>query len=219
MTGDTDALIERLSAAAEPVPRLRPPVLRAGLWLAAVGAGLATAIALFADVGLFARRTADAKLALELAGTALTGILAVVAAFELSLPDRSARWALLPLPSLGLWIASSGYSCWRHWISIGPDGWEIGESWHCLRFIFGVSLPLAVSLIVLLRRAQPLTPVRVAATGALGVAAIAAFVLQFFHPFDVTFMDLGVHAAAVAIVVAVVSAAERAVQTRRVAPR
>ena len=26
MTGDTDALIERLSAAAEPVPRLRPPV-------------------------------------------------------------------------------------------------------------------------------------------------------------------------------------------------
>ena len=219
MTGDTDALIERLSAAAEPVPRLRPPVLRAGLWLAAVGAGLATAIALFADVGLFARRTADAKLALELAGTALTGILAVVAAFELSLPDRSAHWALLPLPSLGLWIASSGYSCWRHWISIGPDGWEIGESWHCLRFILGVSLPLAVSLIVLLRRAQPLTPVRVAATGALGVAAIAAFVLQFFHPFDVTFMDLGVPAAAVAIVVAVVSAAERAVQTRRVAPR
>jgi uncharacterized membrane protein len=80
-----------------------------------------------------------------------------------------------------------------------------------------VSLPLAVSLIVLLRRARPLAPVRVAAMGALGVAAIAAFILQFFHPFDVTFMDLGIHAVAVAIVVAAVAGVERAAQTRRVA--
>jgi hypothetical protein len=217
MSSGTDGLIERLAAAAEPVRRLRPPVLRAGLWLAAVTAALAAAIALFADVTIFARRAADAKLALELAGTALTGILAVIAAFELSLPDRSARWALLPLPALGLWIASSGYSCWRHWISIGPEGWEIGESWHCFRFILGVSLPLAVSLMVLLRRARPLAPIRVAAVGALGVAAIAAFILQFFHPFDVTFMDLGIHAAAVAIVVAAATGVERAAQTRRMA--
>jgi hypothetical protein len=211
---DTDGLIERLVASAGPVRRLRPPALRAGLWLAAVASTAAAAIVLFADVQLFVRRAADAKLALELAGTALTGILAVVAAFELSLPDRSARWALLPLPTLGLWLASSGYSCWRHGIGIGAQGWEIGESWHCFRFILGVSLPLALSLLVVLRRARPLAPVRVAATGALGVAAIAAAVLQFFHPFDVTFMDLGVHVVAVAVVVAVAAAAERAVQTR-----
>jgi hypothetical protein len=217
MSSGTDGLIERLAAAAEPVRRLRPPVLRAGLWLAVVTAALTTAIVLFADVGLFARRAGDAKLALELTGTGLTGILAVIAAFQLSLPDRAARWALLPLPALGLWIASSGYSCWRHWISIGPQGWEIGESWHCFRFILGVSLPLAASLIVLLRRARPLAPVRVAAMGALGVAAIAAFILQFFHPFDVTFMDLGIHAVAVAIVVAAVAGMESAAQTRRAA--
>jgi hypothetical protein len=192
-------------------------VLRAGLWLATVAAALAVAIALFADVTLFVRRAADAKLALELVGTALTGILAVIAAFELSLPDRAARWALLPLPALGLWIASSGYSCWRHWISIGPEGWEIGESWHCFRFILAVSLPLAASLLVLLRRAQPLAPLRVAAMGALGVAAIAAFILQFFHPFNVTFMDLGVHAVAIAIVVAAAAGTESAAQMRRVA--
>ena len=35
------------------------------------------------------------------------------------------------------------------------------------------------------------------------VAALAAFLLQFFHPFDVTFMDLSVHLVAVGIVVAV----------------
>jgi hypothetical protein len=176
---------------------------------------LSAAIPIFADLHVFAVRAADPKLALELTGTLLTGILAVIAAFELSLPDRSRAWALLPLPTLALWIGASGYSCWQHWLVHGPDGWVIGESANCFRFILGVSVPLAASLVVLLRRAAPLAPVPVAAMGGLGVAAIAAFALQFFHPFDVTFMDLGVHAVAVAIVVASVSALERAAQRRQ----
>jgi hypothetical protein len=215
MASATERLIERLAAEARPVRRLRSPARRAGMWLAAVAAVLAAAILLFAELDVFARRAQDAKLALELAGTVLTGILAVIAAFELSLPDRSWRWIWAPLPALGLWLAGSGYSCWRHGNGPGAAGWEIGESWHCLRFILAVSVPLAFSLIVLLRRARPLAPVRVAAMGALGVAAIAAFALQFFHPFDVTIVDLGVHAAAVAIVVLVASGVERAAQTRR----
>jgi hypothetical protein len=215
MASATERLIERLAAEARPVPRLRSPVRRAGLWLAAAAAVLAAAILLFAEIDVFARRARDPKLALELAGTLLTGVLAVIAAFELSLPDRSWRWILVPLPALGLWLAGSGYGCWRHGIGAAATGWEIGESWHCFRFILAVSVPAAVSLIVLLRRARPLAPVRVAAMGALGVAAIAAFALQFFHPFDVTFMDLGVHALAVAIVVMVASGVERAAQTRR----
>lgn len=215
MSGETERLIGRLAAAAEPVRRLRPPLLRAALWLTSVAALLSVAILLFADLHVFAVRAASRKLDVELVGTLLTGILAVIAAFELSLPDRSRAWALLPLPTLALWILASGYSCWRHWLTYGPDGWVIGESADCFRFIIGVSVPLAVSLIVLLRRARPLAPVRVAAMGGLGVAAIAAFALQFFHPFDVTFMDLGVHAAAVTIVVAAVAGAERAAERRR----
>ncbi len=209
MTEATERLIDRLVAEAAPVRRLRPPVLRALLWLLTVAALGAVAILLFSDLGVFARRAADPKLRLELIGTALTGILAVVAAFELSLPDRTPAWALLPLPPLLLWIASSGYACYRHWIVLGPGGWEIGESAHCFRFILAISVPLGVSLVLLLRRAHPLTPGRVAAVGGLGVAAIAAFLLQFFHPFDVTFMDLGIHGAAVAIVVGVVSMGAR----------
>lgn len=215
MSSDTEKLIARLAAESEPVRRLRPPALRAALWLASVAAALAAAILLFANLGVFAARAADPKLALELTGTLLTGILAVIAACELSLPDRSPAWALLPLPTLALWILASGYSCWRHWLVHGPDGWTIGESANCFRFILGVSVPLAVSLVVLLRRAAPLAPVRVAAMGGLGVAALAAFALQFFHPFDVTFMDLAVHAVAVTIVVASVSAVERAADRRR----
>jgi hypothetical protein len=215
MTSDTDRLIMRLAAEAAPVRRLNPPLLRAALWLAAVAAVLAAAVLLFANLEVFARRAADPKLALELAFTLMTGVLAIIAAFELSLPDRAGAWALLPLPSLALWILTSGYACWRHWIIRGPDGWAIGESAHCFRFILAVSVPLAVSLVPLLRRAAPLAPVRVAAVGGLGVAAIAAFALQFFHPFDVTFMDLAIHAAAVAVVVAAVAGAERVASRRR----
>lgn len=214
MASATERLIEELAAQAGPVRRLRPPLRRAGSWLAATAAVLAAVILLFSQIDIFAHRAADPKLALELAGTLLTGILAVIAAFELSLPDRSWRWVLAPLPALGLWLASSGYSCWT---GINPAGWEIGESWHCLRFILGASVPLALSLMLLLRRARPLAPVRVAAMGGLGVAALAAFALQFFHPFDVTFMDLGIHAAAVAIVVTMACGVERAAQTRRLA--
>jgi hypothetical protein len=208
----TEQVIERLVADARPVRRLRPPMLRAALWLLAVAAIAAGAILLFADLGVMAERLRDPKLQVEMVATLLTGIAAVLAAFHLSLPDRSPAWALLPLPFLALWIASSGYSCWRHWISFGPGGFELGESAHCLRFMLAISIPLGLSLVLLLRRALPLTPVRVAAVGGLGIGAIAAFVLQFFHPFDVTFMDLAVHLGSVAVVVAVALLVERVTQ-------
>lgn len=207
MSEATDRLIGRLVAEAEPVRRLRPPLVRAGLWLLAIAAVGAVAILLFSNLGVFERRAQDPKLVLELIGTLATGVAAVIAAFHLSLPDRSPGWALLPLPPLALWVLSSGYSCYRHWITFGPDGWAIGESANCFRFILAVSVPLAGALFLVLRRARPLAPLPVAAVGGLGVAGLAAFLLQFFHPFDVTFMDLTVHLVAVALVVAVASLA------------
>ncbi len=207
MVDPLEQIIGRLTADLRPVRRLPPPALRAALWLLPVAAITAVAILCFADLALFARRARDPKLAIELAATLLTGIAAVIAAFELSVPDRSSGWAFVPLPPLLLWLGSSGYSCYRNWLRFGPGGWEVGESAHCFLFILAASLPLAISLVLLLRVAHPLSPLRVAATAGLGVAGIAAFLLQFFHPFDVTFMDLGVHAMAVAIVVAVTAGA------------
>jgi len=209
VANSTERLIERLVAEAGPVRRLRPPAIRAGLWLTAAGAAIALFVYVFADFGMFFRRASDAKLAIELIATLITGIAATFAAFELSLPDRSARWALLPLPPLAVWIGTSGYSCYRHWLSFGPGGWEIGESANCFVFILSASIPLGVSILILLRRAAPLAPIPVAAASGLSVAAIAAFALQFFHPFDVTFMDLGVHVVAVTIVVFAMPALER----------
>lgn len=203
---DTMHLIEVLAAKAQPVKRLRSPMLRAASWLGAVGALIALAIWLFSDLTLSMQRLQDARLDCEMAGMLLTGILAVVAAFHLSLPDRSAAWALLPLPPLALWLASMGYNCYRHWFT---DGWALGSSWDCLKFIVGVSVPLCASLLYLLHRAAPLAPMRVAAIGGLGVASIAAFALQFFHPFDVTFLDLGTQVITVGLVVLATSVYER----------
>ena len=201
MSERVNDLIEQLAGEARSVRRLRPPMARATIWLLGVAALSAVAILSFADLTLFATRVADRKLLLEVIGTLLTGLAAVIAAFHLSLPDRSARWALVPLPPLVLWIASSGYSCYRHWLTFGPDGWSLGESAECFRLILGVSIPVSAGLFLALRRARPLAPIPVAVVGGLGVAAIAAFLLQFFHPFDVTFMDLGVHLATVGLVI------------------
>ena len=200
-----ERLIERLAAEAAPVRRLPPPIQRAGLWLLSVAAVAGIAIAGFSDLSVFARRAEDPQLVFDMIATLVTGAAAVVAAFELSLPDRAPAWALLPLPPLAVWIVTSGYGCYRHWITFGPEGWELGESTHCFRFILSVSVPLGISLMLLLRRARPLAPVRVAAIGGLGVAAIAACLLQFFHPFDVTLLDLSVHVVAITIVISVAS--------------
>jgi hypothetical protein len=202
------SLIERLTADAAPVRRLRPPMQRAGLWLLAAGAAGVAAILLFADLAEFSERVGKTALAVEWIATLITGIVAVVAAFQLSLPDRSPAWALLPVPSLIVWIGSSGYSCYRNWIAAGPGGWELGESANCLVFILAVCVPLSLSILLVLRRALPLDPLRVAAMAALGVAALAAGALQFFHPFDVTFVDLGVHLGTVGLVVLLACAME-----------
>jgi hypothetical protein len=206
----TEAVIETLVRDAKPVARLRPPMLRACLWLGVALAAMAAVITGFADMDMARRHARAVSWLVEMAGTLATGCLAVIAAFHLSLPDRSPRWALLPLPALALWLAGSGVGCWRQWMVVGEAGsLELGESAHCLAFILGVGVPLGAALLWALRRARPLAPLPVALTGALGAAALAAFLLQFFHPFEVTAMDLAVHGLAVGMVVAIWGAGGR----------
>jgi hypothetical protein len=81
----------------------------------------------------------------------------------------------------------------------------LGESSDCFVFIVGLGLPLSAALLWALRRARPIAPVPVAVLGGLGAASLAAFLLQFFHPFEISFMDLALHAFAVALVVGIVT--------------
>jgi len=209
VTDETESLIAHLTEGLQPVRRLAPPGLRAAIWLGIVAVLGAIIVLRFANLAMFVHRIADPRLALELTGTLLTGILAIIAAFELSLPDRPITWSLLPAPSLVLWLGSSGFSCWRQWIVRGPDGLGKGETADCFLWIVGFGVPLAIALFVVLRRSHPLSPGPVAAMAGLGVASLAAFLLQFFHPFDATFIDLGLHLAAVATIVALARATAR----------
>lgn len=197
----TDELIESLAAQLQPVRPLRAPVLRALLWLAVVGAVVSGFLILHkGGLGVFMQRIAVPRVAVECFATGLTAISAVIAAFELSVPGRSPRWALVPVPPLALWLAASGLGCLRNgWSLYGANGF-VGESSSCFAFIAIASLPLATGLFWMLRRARPIAPLPVAALGTLGVAATAAFILEFFHPFDVTVIDLALHLAAIALV-------------------
>jgi len=200
---NTDDLIAQLSASAAPVKRLAPPMLRALLWLAAVAALAAAAIVLRSNLGAFAARAAHPRMAVELFATLATGVAGVIAAFHLSLPDRPRAWALLPTPFAGLWMAVTGVGCWLNWAEQTQRGWGLGQSAYCFMFLLSVGMPLAGLLLFSLRRARPLQPRLVAAMGAIGVAGLAAFILQFFHPFDVTIMDLGTHLAALALLIGI----------------
>ena len=203
MTGrdSHDRLIAALGADLTPVRRLPAPVLRALAWLAIVAA-VAAALAAVCDIGAVSRRLSAAPdLWLAALGSALTAVLAAVAAFELSLPDRKPIWALLPLPAAVLWIAASGTGCLRSWLVVNTRPQPLAETGDCLAFIIGLSIPLAAVLIVMLRRGYSLHPNLTAIVAGLACAAAAATLLNFFHPFDATATDLGVHAFAVASII------------------
>lgn len=197
---DTNELIAALSGGLQPVRRLRPPLRRAASWLLLAALLAAWPVAHYSNLPLFLERADEPRQTLELAATLLTGIVALYGAFALSVPGHSSRWALAPLPPLLLWIAASGYGCLHNGWSAGGPGGIIGASRDCFAFIVLTSVPLSALLFWALRRARPIAPLPVALSGALGVAALAAFLLQFFHPFDVTVIDLALHLAAVGVI-------------------
>ena len=205
-----DRLIGALVADLRPVRPLLPPALRTLIWLMLVAA-VAIGLGMFADVAAMWRRVAAIPdMWLAVLGSIATMATAAFAAFELSLPDRSRAWALLPLPAAALWVGASGLGCMRVYVLPGTHVAGFGETRDCLLFIIGLSVPLSAALIVMLRRAYSLAPPLTAAMAGLASAAAAATLLNFFHPFDAAAADLALHAVAVLIVVA----AARAVGSR-----
>jgi hypothetical protein len=186
----TPDLIEALAANLTPVRRLRRPCTRAACWLAfavLILGLLAVSQGIRPDL---ARRLHDPAFVASLAGTLATGILAALAAFLLSLPDRSRLWLLLPAPALVLWLSSLGYQCLTDWISFGPDGMHPGGAARCFATLVFASLPLSLAMLVMLRHAAPLQPVGVILAGSLAVAALTAAALSLFHELNASVMIL-----------------------------
>jgi hypothetical protein len=196
-----DDLIRALGDELTPVRRLRPPAFRAIGWLAIVVA-IGVVLAATTDVGAMTRRIAAVSdLWLAVAGSALTAVLAAFAAFQLDVPDRKPAWALLPLPAAALWILASGVGCFRAWLVPDTSVATLGEAEACLIFIFGLSVPLSVVMLLMLRRGHALQPNLTAVMGGLACAAAAATLLNFLHPYDAALTDLVVHAVSVGAVI------------------
>jgi len=215
MREDTDRLIERLAHDAAPVTPLSPPLLRAGAFVAIVSAVMAA----FAAFGGNARETlahfANMPFTMELAGAALGGIGAIVAAVVLSIPGRSRSWFYLPLPGIALWLVGGGLQCYREVEGLGYVAKSLFASQDCFLFILSAGVPTAAAAYFLLRRSLSIDVVRVTALAAMGGALMAAVLLQFVHVHATNPVDFGTHVVAVVAVMLFAIAAGRIDLARR----
>src|SRR5713226_8488519 len=180
----TPDLIETLVENLTPVRRLRPPLMRALCWVVAAAVILGLLVisqGLRPDLG---QRLDRPDFVIGMAGTLATGIFAAVAAFMLSLPDRSGGWLLLPAPALLTWLSAIGYQCLTNWVRFDPDSLTPGETARCFATLVLTSLPLSLAMLGMIRNAAPLRQTTVALTGSLAVAAMTAAALSLFHELD-----------------------------------
>ncbi|HMR34256.1 MAG TPA: DUF1109 domain-containing protein [Geminicoccaceae bacterium] len=190
MSDGTPLVIDRLVAGCRPVRRLRPPLLRAAAWLA-VAVGLVLVVSLLRGFRPnLAEQLARPDALLAFVSALLTGVTAAVATFQVSIPGRARGWAFLPVPALGLWLASLGWGCISDWVRLGPEGLAMGHSFECLGSILTTSLPLGLVLAVMVRHAGYVRPRTTALLGALSVSALASAGVTFFHDLDTALMVL-----------------------------
>jgi hypothetical protein len=186
----TPDLIEALAANSTPVRRLRPPLARATFWLFVAAVILLLLAVSHGARPDLAQRLQQPIFVVSILASLLTGILAAIASFLVSLPDRSRAWLLLPLPALVVWISTIGYGCLTDWVDIDAGSLRMGEAARCFATLVLTSVPLSLLMFAMLRHAAPLRPTPVALTGSLAVAAMTASALSIFHEFDATIMIL-----------------------------
>lgn len=215
----TQELIRQLADDARPVRRLRPPLLRAAIWIAMAAAlltAIATAIGIRPDLG---EKLGDPAFLVEVVSVALTGIMAAVAAFHVGLTDRSPRWALLPIPTLLLWLSTVGYGGLTNWAGPDPSSLVGSISVPCLKTIALGSTPLAVMLFFMLRHARFVRATATAGVAAIAVAGLTVSALRTFHELDATAMVLIWNVGAGAVIVVVVTLFGQCLSRRAAEPR
>ena len=196
-----DRLIRMLATDLTPVCRLASPTLRVLAWLALV-VGIAAGLIMAYDVAPMLREFSTSfDLCTAAVGSTFTAVLASVAAFQLSLPDRKPGWAMLPLPAAVLWISANAIGCLGPWAAVAAGTTTFGGTDDCLFFILGVSMPLSILLMFMLRSGYSLRPNLTSTLCGLASGAASATLLYFVHPHDATATDLAVHAFAVCAVV------------------
>ncbi len=146
--------------------------------------------------------------------SAATGILAAVGCLLGSLPDRSRRWLLLPLPTLLVWVSTIGYGCLTDWVSVDAGALRLGEAVRCFATVLAVSVPLSAAMFAMLRHAARLRPKLVTLAAGLAVAAMTSTALSLLHQIDATMMILAWNLGVAALLVALEGALGRRVLSR-----
>jgi hypothetical protein len=134
--------------------------------------------------------SAEASFLASVGGALGMAVLAAVAAFLMSLPDRSRYWVLLPVPALALWISTIGYGCLTNWVHMAPDGMRLGETARCFATLVLTGVPLSLLMLVMLRHVAQWRPTASACMGALATGGFAAGALSLLHDLDASLMVL-----------------------------
>lgn len=184
MTSTSD-LIRVLAAHAEPVRQFRP-LRYAIFWIALAMAILALVLALHGVRSDLQERLGEPVFVLGLTGTFLTGTIAAVAAFELSIPDRSTIWAWAPIPAVILWQSAVAYRCLSGWVSLETSAMHVGAVSALVLIVPSLALPM----LIMLRHAAFMCRTSIAWTSALAVAGLSAAVLSVLHDADASIILL-----------------------------
>src|SRR5579871_1536317 len=107
----TTELIDRLAADARPVRRLHRPTVRALGFLVVAAAFVGTIAAIEGIRPGLAAQFGDPMFAIGRSAALATALAGALATFQLSMPDRSARWLWLPMPFALVWLGTMGWGC------------------------------------------------------------------------------------------------------------
>ncbi len=168
----TEQLIETLAERLQPVQPLRKPGLRAAFWSAFATLVITVIAAVGGSRADLAHAATEATFYVPLAGSWLTGVTAAIAAFHVSLPDRSRHWLWLPVVPVLLWGTGFAVTCLTNWDAIPASLALLPES-ACLMTIVLTSAGLIIVLLPMLRRVKTLRPGLTAWLGCLAVSGFA----------------------------------------------
>jgi len=196
-----DTLIAQLCAEVQPVKRTAPPWFRAMLWmLAALPCGFSASLAIHRHGSDWSNPGALwAGLAIFI--SLCLGLLAITIAFTLSIAGRRiTQWHWRSLAALSAaWLVVNLID-----VTVSNEPWgEFGDGIYCYSFMMLAGLPMMVVIVSALRRTRALHPASCLAIAGLGVAALTQILLGFCHPVAGDLMDLVMHLAAAATLVAV----------------
>lgn len=197
---NTDDLIRSLAEDVRPVRRLSPPLWRALGWGGLAVPAVITVAAVMGFRPDLAARMAESGFVLGLVACLATAGSAAVAALALGVPGRSKAWALLPVPSLLIWLGHFGRQCVLEGLGLYDGDLLTGPHLHCLPDIAVMTGVPTVVMLGMVQSGARFERRLAVLLGGLAAAALANAGLSLAHPQDAGLLVLLIQFAAVGLI-------------------